>query len=53
MPGAEPYSVRDFLEPKLRALLQQGIDAGFSRETLLAVLIDLLDDSNLEDMDKK
>ncbi|GBQ05924.1 MULTISPECIES: hypothetical protein [Saccharibacter] len=53
MPGAEPYSARDFLEPRLQTLLQQGVETGFSRGELLAVLIDLLDDGNLKDMDKK
>lgn len=51
MTGEKPYSARAFLAPKLRTLIQQGIEAGFPCDVQIAVLIDLLDDSNLEDME--
>ncbi|WP_202405263.1 hypothetical protein [Saccharibacter sp. 17.LH.SD] len=43
----EPHSAREFLEPKVEELFKQAVAAGFPRDEVLAVLIDLLDDSNL------
>lgn len=43
------HPAEDYLRPKLDSLIEEGVSAGFSRDVVLAVLIDLLDDSAADD----
>lgn len=41
------------LRPLLEDVLQKGIAAGYPREEVLAVMIDLVDDTNFEDVETR
>ncbi|MBR0559811.1 hypothetical protein [Neokomagataea anthophila] len=42
------HPVEDFLKPKIEALITDALAAGYQRDVVLAVLIDLLDDNTCE-----
>ncbi len=48
MVEASTGSAADFLRPRLHNLMKEAEAAGYARDRVLAVLIDLLDDTNLE-----
>ncbi|WP_181441937.1 hypothetical protein [Swingsia samuiensis] len=41
------HPAEDFLKPKLQNLIEGAVKAGFSKDVILAVLIDLLDDGDV------
>ena len=48
MVEASTESAADFLRPRLQCLIKEAETAGYGRDRVLAVLIDLLDDTDLE-----
>ncbi len=42
------HPAEDFLRPKVEALISDAVAAGYSRDVVVAVLIDLLDDNTCE-----
>ncbi|MDF7673588.1 hypothetical protein PT277_01295 [Acetobacteraceae bacterium ESL0709] len=46
---SEKLPIADFVRPKLEKLLHEGLESGFTYGQLVAVLIDLLDDSSLKE----
>ncbi|MCX8667764.1 hypothetical protein J3T99_09080 [Acetobacteraceae bacterium B3987] len=49
MTGTPAQSAADFLRPRVQTLIREAEAAGYSKSRVLAVLIDLLDDTDLED----
>ncbi|WP_164468757.1 MULTISPECIES: hypothetical protein [Bombella] len=49
MTGTPAQSAADFLRPRVRTLIKEAEAEGYSKSRVLAVLIDLLDDTDLED----
>ncbi|GAC88679.1 hypothetical protein NBRC3257_1707 [Gluconobacter thailandicus NBRC 3257] len=43
------HPAEDYLSPKLESLIADGVKAGFARDVVIAVLIDLLDDGPADD----
>lgn len=41
--NGDGHPASDYLEPKLVALVAEGVKAGFARDEVIAVLISLLD----------
>ncbi|UMM64306.1 hypothetical protein [Aristophania vespae] len=53
MSNVEPLPIADFLRPKLQKIVYDGVQAGFSYDQIIAVLIDLVDDTDLKDPEKQ
>ncbi|MCX5618012.1 hypothetical protein NQF86_04965 [Bombella sp. TMW 2.2543] len=49
MTDASTGSAADFLRPRVQTLIKEAEAAGYSRSRVLAVLINLLEDTDLED----
>ncbi|EHH66923.1 hypothetical protein [Gluconobacter morbifer] len=47
--NGDGHPAADYLNPRLKALVEDGTRAGFSRDEVIAVLIDLLDDGMADD----
>lgn len=43
------HPAEDYLSPRLESLIADGVKAGFARDVVIAVLIDLLDDGPADD----
>ncbi|GBR51258.1 hypothetical protein AA106555_0485 [Neokomagataea thailandica NBRC 106555] len=39
------HPVEDFLKPKVHALIESALAAGYERDVVIAVLLDILDDT--------
>lgn len=46
---SEKLPIVDFLKPKLKMIIHEGVESGFTYSQIIAVLIDLLDDTDLEE----
>jgi len=53
MTTSDGHPAEDYLKPKLEALIEGAVSAGFSRDVTVAVLIDLLDDSVALDVETR
>lgn len=49
MTDTSTESAADFLRPRVQTLIKEAEAAGYSKSRVLAVLINLLDDTDLED----
>lgn len=47
---SEKLPIADFLKPRLKHLIHEGVESGFTHGEIIAVLIDLLDEGDLKEL---